>query len=191
MYTNALVTHLADARYDDAIRRGSNSTVVTLLHEVEAGRMHWVDIDAVDFMDIISDENLTTVQEGRINNLVVTGVIALSRLRTRRWLKNILSADAWVEITALARVPSSYAMRAGSVRASLPDVRKAVALMPKSAYSVYIAASKIEAEEWQARALVIADGDPNHEVLQATHGDISGKNGELVLASNAQLKRDV
>ena len=133
MDIDALVVHLADARYDDAIRRGANGEVTTLLNEAESGRTHFVDIDADDFMDVISGETLTAAQEGRIQNyLVGKTMVATSRAPVRQWLQANLSAGALTQLIALATESSSYSMRAGSVRASLADVRKAVLRIPKS-----------------------------------------------------------
>lgn len=129
----ALVTHLADDRYDVAIRSGNNTESVVLLNEIEPGQNHWVDIDADDFMDIVSGEDLTAVQEGRINNYLSSkSHVATSRAPVRQWLQANLSADAVTRLVALTQVASPYCKRAGVVRVGLDDVRRAVRRIAKS-----------------------------------------------------------
>lgn len=135
--TEALGTLLdTDARYDAAVRAGSNGLLVGLLNEIETGSTKiWDDIPVDDFLDAIAGESLTVQQEARIQTYTqARSVVPTSRANVRTWIQaQGLSPATLNALKALAEREQTYSEGAGIARGvSLAHVRRAVRRVAKS-----------------------------------------------------------
>ena len=127
-----LLTELADARYDAAIRRGSNNTTLKLLLDPSPGSPVWRDISIDDFYEVADEETFSNPDQAKADRYTARDMVPTSRASVEAWIRGAFSPAGIAAIDALATYQPSIGEAATGSTPTLRDVRRIVRRMAKS-----------------------------------------------------------